>query len=157
MTGGKVTKSKTGPAEQEQKKQTEKTRFVFATGKRKTAVARAVLKPGKGIVKINATPLNLIPNRLIRMRIEEPIKLAGEAGKKYDIKVNVKGGGQVGQAEAARQAISRALIEVAGDSLREAYLSYDRNLLVYDPRRTEPHKPPHSSWGPRRYKQRSKR
>jgi len=69
----------------------------------------------------------------------------------------VKGGGVFGQTEAARQAIAKGLVEIFGSELRQKFLEYDRNLLVFDPRRTEPHKPPRSSQGPRRYKQRSKR
>jgi small subunit ribosomal protein S9 len=69
----------------------------------------------------------------------------------------VKGGGTTGQVDAARQAIARGLVELLGGDLKQRYMAYDRNLLVFDPRRTEPHKPPRSSQGPRRYKQRSKR
>ena len=63
----------------------------------------------------------------------------------------------MGQANAARQAIAKGLAQIMGDDVKKKFLEYDRNLLVYDSRRTEPHKPPHSSWGARRYKQRSKR
>jgi len=135
----------------------EKNNVVFATGKRKRAVARARLKPGKGVVKINTQPLNLITNELVRLKIQEPLLLVGDAWKKFDIKVRVQGGGPIGQAEAARQAIARGLAELLGNEVKQTFLNYDRNLLVYDPRRTEPHKPPRSSQGPRRYKQRSKR
>lgn len=130
--------------------------FVLTTGKRKRSIARAVTKPGKGLIKINSIPLNLFPYEMIRLRIMEPLIIAGDAHKNYDISVNVKGGGQWGQADAARQAIAKGLVEYLPD-LKPAFVGYDRNLIAYDPRRTEPHKPPHSSWGPRRYKQRSKR
>lgn len=144
-------------AEKKKKKKKKGKKTVFTTGKRKRAVARATLKPGKGIIKINSKPINLLKNKLVRLRVQEPVMLAGEGYKNYDIKVTVKGGGFMGQAEAARQAIARALVKVMGSDLKETYLNYDRNLLVYDPRRTEPHKPPLSSKGPRKYKQRSKR
>ena len=130
---------------------------VFTTGKRKKAVARASFKEGKGIIKVNKKPLSLIQNEIIRLKMEEPLILMGNAWKKYDISVNVKGGGIIGQAEAVRQAIAKGLAQLLGKDARALFMEYDRNLLVYDPRRTEPHKPPHSSWGPRRYKQRSKR
>ncbi len=130
--------------------------YVLATGKRKRSVARAVVKPGKGLVKVNSIPLSIYPYDILRLRIMEPLILSGEASKAFDISINVKGGGQWGQADAARQAIAKGLSEYLPE-LKEKFISYDRNLIAYDPRRTEPHKPPHSSWGPRRYKQRSKR
>lgn len=131
-------------------------KYILATGKRKRSVARAVVKPGKGAVKINSIPLDIYENDMIRLRIMEPMLISGEAHKKFDITVNVKGGGQWGQADAVRQAIAKGLVEYIPD-LKQVFVGYDRNLIAYDPRRTEPHKPPHSSWGPRRYKQRSKR
>jgi len=141
--GKKESKKKSGP--------------VFTTGKRKKAVARAMFKPGKGSVKINSRPIENYDSEMLRLRMMEPLILAGDPAKSYDIKVNVKGGGPMGQADAARQAIARGLVELVGEDLKKVYMAYDRNLLVFDPRRTEPHKPPRSSQGPRRYKQRSKR
>ncbi len=132
-------------------------KIVFTTGKRKRAVARARFKPGLGLIKINKQPLELINNEMVRLKIQEPLILTGDAWKKYNIKVNVSGGGLLGQAEAVRQAIAKGLVELLGNETKKRFLSYDRNLLVYDPRRTEPHKPPRSSQGPRRHKQRSKR
>ncbi len=134
-----------------------KQKIIFAYGKRKKAVARAVFKPGSGIVKINSKPLDLINSEMIRLKVQEPLILLGDDWKKWDVKINVKGGGVSGQADAVRQAIAKGFVQIFGKKVKEKFLSYDRNLLVYDPRRTEPHKPPHSSWGPRRYKQRSKR
>ncbi len=131
--------------------------IVLTTGKRKTAVARARIKAGKGSVTVNAVPLELVQPEMIRLRIQEPLILIGDEWKKFDIKVNVRGGGITGQADAARLAIAKGLVEMLGEEAKKIFLSYDRNLLVYDPRRAEQHKPPHSSWGGRRYKQRSKR
>lgn len=131
---------------------------VLVVGKRKRAVARAKIEEGEGKVLINSRPLEYWGTEFWRLMIQEPLMLAGENAKKVDIYVNVKGGGLGGQAEAIRQAIARALVEYYKDKkLREAFMRYDRNLLVYDPRRTEPHKPPRSKKGARRYKQRSKR
>lgn len=130
---------------------------IFTTGKRRRAVARARFKPGKGIVKINSHPLSLMTNEMLRLKIQEPLLLVGDAWKAFDIKVSVRGGGAMGQAEASRQAIARGLAQLLGADTKQMFLEYDRNLLVFDPRRTEPHKPPRSSQGPRRYKQRSKR
>jgi len=140
-----------------EKKQERKKSIIFTVGKRKKAVARCTVRKGKGIVLINSEPLENIRNEVSRLRLSEPLIMAGDGWKSYDFMVNVKGGGVSGQAEAARQAIARGLVEILGTSLREKFMDYDRNLLVYDPRRTEPHKPPRSSQGPRRYKQRSKR
>jgi len=130
---------------------------VFTVGKRKRAVARCVTKAGSGLILINSKPLENFKDEVFRMRIKEPLILSGDAWKSYDFMVNVKGGGVSGQAEAIRQSVARGLVEIFGSQLKEKFMEYDRNLLVYDPRRTEPHKPPRSSQGPRRYKQRSKR
>ncbi len=129
----------------------------FNTGKRRKAVARASIKPGKGIVTLNSTPVDMIENRTVHLLINEPLMLVGDAWKKFNIKVTSKGGGIIGQAQAARQAIAKSLAEMLGPDARKAFMDYDRNMLAYDPRRTEPHKSPRSSQGPRRYKQRSKR
>jgi len=131
-------------------------KMVLTRGKRKRAVAEAWFKPGKGSVKINSVPLENMGNELAKLRIQEPLILAGDEWKKYSINVSVHGGGIMGQADAARQAISRGIVNVFPE-MKERFLKYDRFLLAYDPRRTEPHKPPRSSQGPRRYKQRSKR
>jgi small subunit ribosomal protein S9 len=130
---------------------------IFATGKRKKAVARASIRPGSGMVLYNAKPVDSIANDSMRLLLQEPLLLVGDAYKKFNIKVKATGGGIMGQAQAARQAIARGLAEALGADAKKAIMEYDRNMLVYDPRRTEPHKPPRSSQGPRRYKQRSKR
>lgn len=130
---------------------------VFVTGKRKRAVARGFFRQGKGVIKVNSIPIELVRPEVLRLRMMEPLMILGENWKKFDGKVTARGGGPQGQADAVRQVIARAFSELIGPEARKAFLSYDRNLIVYDPRRTEPHKPPHSSWGPRRYKQRSKR
>lgn len=135
----------------------EKKDFIFATGKRRRAVARVVIKPGKGIVKFNSMPIELVGNPFIRMKMMEPLTLAGDAWKRFDIRINARGGGVLGQADAARLAMAKGLSKLLGAELRNKYMEYDRNMLIADPRRTEPHKPPRSSQGPRRAKQRSKR
>ncbi len=152
-----MVEKKTKPAKKKEKNEKEDVKLIFTTGKRKRAVARATVKPGSGRVSVNSVPLELIEPETLRMRLSEPLLLAGEGWKGYDIMVNVKGGGIMGQVNAARQAIARGIVEVLGDNVKRMFTEYDRTLLVYDPRRTEPHKPPRSSQGPRRYKQRSKR
>ncbi|MEM5853122.1 MAG: 30S ribosomal protein S9 [Candidatus Aenigmatarchaeota archaeon] len=139
----------------------EKQKPIFTVGKRKKAVARAKVVPGTGKVIINSKPLEIWGNEFLRLRIKEPLLLAEDLGAKLDFYVNVKGGGTTGQTEAVRMAIARGLVEFSKDKkLMEKFLNYDRNLLVFDFRRTEPH---HGSGrgaskrGSRRHKQRSKR
>ncbi|MBI1979050.1 MAG: 30S ribosomal protein S9 [Candidatus Aenigmarchaeota archaeon] len=137
-----------------------KEKEIHTVGKRRLAIARAVVKPGKGNVRINSVPLNLWGNEPLRMWIKEPLIIAGDIPKTLDINVSAVSGGIVGQAEAVRMAIAKGLVDHSGKELREKYVQYDRNLLVYDPRRNESH---HGSGrgaskrGSRRHKQRSKR
>jgi len=114
-------------------------RIVLTSGKRKTAVARATTRPGKGRVRINSVPLEIYPSELARMKIQEPLMLVGEKiTSKIDIIVRVRGGGVVGQADAIRTAIGRALVQWTQDpELRSKFLHYDRSVLVADSRRKE--------------------
>ncbi|MEM5882845.1 MAG: 30S ribosomal protein S9 [Candidatus Aenigmatarchaeota archaeon] len=136
----------------------EKPKTVVTLGKRKSSIARAVAKPGSGKVIINSVPLEIWGTELTRMKVIEPLVLAGDASKKVDIQVNVRGGGITGQADAVRMAVANALVEFFKDEkLKRKFLEYDRNLLVADARRPEPRKPSRSKKGARRHKQRSKR
>jgi len=141
------------------RKKKEEKKYVFVTGKRKTAVARAKLEPGKGKIFINSVPIEIWGNELLRLWVKEPLYLAPEVASKVNIYVSTRGGGIVSQAEAVRQAIAKGLVEFTKDKkLREKFLAYDRNLLVYDPRRNEPHKAKGASKrGARKHRQRSKR
>ena len=114
-------------------------RIILTSGKRKTAIARATTKVGKGRIRINSIPLEIYPSELARMKIQEPLVLAGEdVIKGIDIIVNVKGGGIIGQADAARTAIGRALVKWTQDpELRSKFMHYDRSILVADSRRKE--------------------
>jgi small subunit ribosomal protein S9 len=86
-----------------------------AVGKRKSAVARVWLKPGQGIITINKKPMEeYIARELDRLLIRQPLELTDTLGK-YDIQINVAGGGISGQAGAIRHALSRALISVNTD------------------------------------------
>ena len=119
-----------------------KAKVINESGKRKTAVARATIKKGKGRVRINKKPLEIHEPELARLKITEPLMLAGDRAGTLDIDVNVEGGGIMGQADAARTAIARGLIQfIDDDELKEIYLAYDRTLLVSDPRRKLPKKP----------------
>jgi len=133
-----------------------KKEVIHCVGKRKKAIARATLRPGTGKIRINDKPLELLEPKYARLRIEEPLILAGDVVKNVDIDVNVKGGGIFGQVDAIRVAICRALARFER-KLKNIFMEYDRCLLVSDPRRTEPHKPSRSTAGPRRKKQQSKR
>ncbi|MBC7114607.1 MAG: small subunit ribosomal protein [Archaeoglobi archaeon] len=116
-------------------------KVVVASGKRKTAIARAVVREGKGRVRINKIPLEIYQPELARLKIEEALVFASEILDSLDIDVKVSGGGFMAQAEAARTAIARALVEFTKDeALRDAYLKYDRTLLVNDIRYKEPKK-----------------
>lgn len=133
-----------------------KEKIILTVGKRKNAKARAVITSGSGKIRINSIPLDIWGNEYLRMRIQEPLILAGDISKLVDINVNATGGGFSGQTDAIRMAIARGLLEFSKDkNLKGKFMSYDRNLLVFDPRRTEPHKPGPSE--ARRHKQRSKR
>jgi len=134
-------------------------RVIQTSGKRKTAIARATIREGKGRVRINHRPVELIEPEIARFTIMEPLILAGEGvSGGVDVDVTVSGGGFMGQAEAARVAIARALIEWTNDvNLKEKFMKYDRTMLVGDSRRTEPHKPNRSTKGPRAKRQKSYR
>ncbi len=136
----------------------QKQKIIIVTGKRKSAIARATVKPGQGRIIINSKPLKYWGTEVLRQWILEPLMLAGEKAKKLDFRINVKSGGIAGQAEAVRQAIAKGIVEFFKDEkLKKLFLEFDRNLLIYDPRRNEPHKPSRSRKGARRHKQRSKR
>ncbi|MBN1330194.1 MAG: 30S ribosomal protein S9 [Candidatus Heimdallarchaeota archaeon] len=114
-------------------------RIILTSGKRKTAIARATTKAGKGRVRINSVPLEIYPSELTRMKVLEPLVLAGEeVTKTIDINIRTHGGGIIGQADAARTAIGRALVKWTQDpTLRSKYMHYDRAILVADSRRKE--------------------
>ncbi len=120
------------------------TQVVIATGYRKTAVARAYVKyPGKGRVMINGAPLELIQPWVAKNTIEEPLlPLPPELRSSIDIRVKVNGGGFMGQAQAARMAIAKALLALTkSEELRKFYLEYNPFMIKGDPRQVEPKKP----------------
>lgn len=117
-------------------------KIVHVAGKRKRAIARATLKIGKGVTKINSQLLDVYEPRIARLKIMEPLILAGEFQKKFDIDVNVCGGGWHSQSEAVRLAIARGLVQITENKeLKQRFLDYDRNLLIADVRRKETRKP----------------
>jgi small subunit ribosomal protein S9 len=119
----------------------EKKRLILVTGKRKTAIARAVIKTGSGNVLINGIPLSTFTPEIAKVKITEPLALSGERWKSVDINVKVSGGGFMGQAEAARMAVAKGLVQWSRSSeLRKTMTNYDRTMLAGDPRRKEPKK-----------------
>ena len=117
-------------------------KIVNTSGKRKTAIARATLRPGSGIVRINSVPLEVYPNEMVRMKISEPLLLVPNALDEVDVAIDVNGGGIMGQAEAVRTALARGILTWHNDpQIKDIYLSYDRTLLVNDSRQKESKKP----------------
>ncbi|PIN76882.1 30S ribosomal protein S9 [Candidatus Woesearchaeota archaeon CG10_big_fil_rev_8_21_14_0_10_36_11] len=115
--------------------------IIHAKGSRKQAVARAVLYPeGKGNVIINNQRIEQYGNDVSRLRISEPLVLAGAKAKNVDLDITVNGGGMNGQADAIRLAIARALVQY-DSKLKKDFTEYDRLLLVADVRLKEVCKP----------------
>lgn len=131
---------------------------VHANGKRKTAKARVSIKEGNGTLRINSQPLHTFPD-MFQQRVKEPLTIADqEVVENIEIELNTNGGGIQGQAEAARMAVARGLVEFTDDDeLERDFLEYDRNMMVEDPRRTETRKPSQSSKGARHKQQKSYR
>ena len=116
-------------------------KVIHTSGKRKTAIARGKFREGKGRVRVNKYPAELYQPEIARLKINEPITLAGDLINQVDIDVKVIGGGVMGQAEAARMVIAKGLVQWTGDmELKEKFNQYDRTMLVGDPRRSEPKK-----------------
>jgi len=114
------------------------------SGKKKTAVARATVRDGEGRIRINSQPVELVEPEMARLKMLEPFRIAGEDLRdSVDIDVTVNGGGFSGQADAVRTALARGLVQHLNDAeLREAYMQFDRSLLVNDVRQSDPKK-----WG----------
>ncbi|HIH39119.1 TPA: 30S ribosomal protein S9 [Candidatus Woesearchaeota archaeon] len=113
---------------------------IIVSGKRKKAVARATVEEGNGKVRFNGQPISNISSEFIRLKIQEPLFFAEDTAPKLNIDVEVKGGGIVSQADAARLAIAKGLVAY-NPKLKKTFLDYDRTLLVADVRQREPRKP----------------
>jgi len=115
---------------------------VHVSGKRKRSIARATLKSGYGRIRINNQLLENISPKMVQMKIKESLILAGDIANHVDININVYGGGIMGQADASRLVIAKALVKYTKDkNLEKRFLDYDRHLLVADVRRKETRKP----------------
>ena len=118
-------------------------------GRKRNATAVAHCKTGRGLIKVNGRPLDLVQPKGLKLKVYEPILILGQDRfSPVDIRVRVKGGGQSAQIYAIRQAIAKSLVayyqkyidESSKNEIKEILLSYDRTLLVADPRRCEPKK-----------------
>jgi len=116
---------------------------LIVSGKRKTAVAKATIEDGNGVVTFNKRPLTFLSD-LQQLEISEPLIIANDVlGElKFNIALNVTGGGIACQVEAGRLAIAKAIVKFTDkEDVKNAFLAYDRNMLVADTRRKEACKP----------------
>ncbi|WP_258105236.1 30S ribosomal protein S9 [Marinoscillum sp. MHG1-6] len=112
--------------------------IINTIGRRKTSVARVYLQVGKGAIKVNEKELSVyFPSEILQLIVKQPLETL-EADGKFDIDINVDGGGPKGQAEAVRLAISRALVEL--DEENKPALKKE-GFLTRDPRMVERKKP----------------
>lgn len=124
---------------------------------RKKAKARAVIKPGKGNIRINNTSLDSFYTGYKKSLVLEPTHISEEDFSKFDYSVNVSGGGVSGQVQAIRSCIAKGIVLANGNkkTLKDKFLQYDRYLLIDDVRNKEPKK--QLGRGARSKKQSSKR
>lgn len=106
---------------------------INTVGRRKTAVARIYMTSGKGDITVNGrTAADYFPTEVLQIILNQPFGLTSADGK-FDVKVNVRGGGISGQAEAIRMAISRALCEADADNRpplkKEGFLTRDSRMV----------------------------
>ncbi|HXA01772.1 MAG TPA: 30S ribosomal protein S9 [Cytophagaceae bacterium] len=104
-----------------------------ALGRRKTSVARIYLTPGKGDILVNERPYKeYFRSEILQNVVDQPFTTLTEVGK-YDVIVNVKGGGVTGQAQAIRMAISRAMVELSATNRpalkKEGFLTRDSRMV----------------------------
>jgi small subunit ribosomal protein S9 len=109
--------------------------IINTIGRRKTAVARIYVKQGQGNITVNKRDLGQhFPTEVLQTIVQQPLALCEQLGK-YDIKVNVRGGGISGQAEAVRHAISRALVKINAEEFRSTLKA--EGFMTRDPRMVE--------------------
>lgn len=123
--------------------------YVQTFGRKRNAVAVALFKPGKGTIRVNGVPIDLVEPAILRQKVLEPVLLLGQDRfSEYDIRIRVRGGGYTSQIYAIRLALSKSIVafyqkhlnESMKREIKEILLEYDRNLLIADPRRCEPKK-----------------
>lgn len=115
---------------------------IVVSGKRKTAISRAVVKAGIGRVYVNKVPVEIYEPEIAREKMMEPLFQSGdEVWKQLDLDVKTSGGGYMGQAEAARMAIANAILKwTKSTHLRSVFSEYDRTMIAGDSRKKEPKK-----------------
>ena len=112
--------------------------MINAVGRRKAAVARVIVKEGNGAITINKRPLEVyFPSSILQYIVKQPLNTL-EVAEKYDIQVNLDGGGYKGQAEALRLAIARALVKINPED-KSALRA--EGFMTRDPRQVERKKP----------------
>merc|ERR1711890_26567 len=120
--------------------------MVQVYGRKKTATAVAHCQAGQGLIKVNGKPLEQIEPKALQFKLQEPTLVIGkERFAGIDIRVRVSGGGRIAQVYAIRQAVARAVVayyqkyvdEQSKQEIKDLLISYDRTLLVSDPRRKE--------------------
>ena len=143
---------------------TKKSELVQTFGRKKNALAVATVRTGKGLIKVNGSPIEILEPKALRIKVFEPILLLGQSKfANMDIRIKVRGGGYTSQIYAIRQAIAKGIVaynqkfvdESSKREIKELLLQYDRTLLVADPRRCEPKK--YGGPGARSRKQKSYR
>jgi small subunit ribosomal protein S9 len=117
-------------------------KIIVVSGKRKTAISRAVVKAGIGRVYVNKVPVEIYEPEIAREKMKEPLFQSGdEVWKQLDLDVKTSGGGYMGQAEAARMAIANAILKwTKSTHLRSVFSEYDRTMIAGDSRKKEPKK-----------------
>jgi len=116
---------------------------IIVSGKRKTAISKAVITEGNGKITINKKNYEGL-QLFDKLKIQEPLRITEQVlGKiNFDVSIITKGGGEKSQIEASRLALAKAISKfVNNPNLTKAFLEYDRNLLVADIRRKEAYKP----------------
>mmetsp|Transcript_25716 Transcript_25716/g.57662 ORF Transcript_25716/g.57662 Transcript_25716/m.57662 type:complete len:143 (-) Transcript_25716:201-629(-) len=115
-------------------------------GRKKLATAVAYCTKGRGLIKVNGVPIELLEPEILRLKTYEPVLLLGQDKfSTVDIRIRVKGGGYTAQIYAIRQAIAKALVayyqkyvdESSKNEIKGILMAYDRTLLIADPRRCE--------------------
>ena len=129
------------------KKDSKKTlKKVQTFGRKKNAVAVALCEEGFGMIRVNGVPVSLVQPEGLRLKLQEPLLLLGkDSTSKLNIRLRVRGGGQASQVYAVRQAIAKSFVayaqkyvdEATKQDLKKKLASYDKSLLVADPRRRE--------------------
>lgn len=111
---------------------------VNAVGRRKAAIARVIVKEGNGAITINKRPLEVyFPSSILQYIVKQPLSTL-DCAEKYDINVNLDGGGYKGQAEALRLAIARALVKINPEDKHALRVE---GFMTRDPRSVERKKP----------------